>query len=383
VRVAEPGDRDYKDRMSPLRYRDFRLLLTSTVVVFTGFTLLLSVVPLWTVRVGAGAFAAGASTGAFMATTVSAQLAVPWLVVRLGYAKVTALGALLLGLPAPLLYFATDWPGVLAVSLVRGLGFGLVTVCGSALVAELLPRSTLASGSGWYGFAVGLPQLAGLPVGTWAAEHWGFLPVFLVAAALPLLGLVPALRLPDIRGEADETQWLPTVRATWRPWLVMISGSIGFGSLVTFLPLMLTGPAVAAALFAAPAGSLVSRWAAGLLGDRLAGAGRMLTAGLLLCALGLGWLALTPGGVPAVVAVALFGVGFGVVQNDSLVVMFATARTGPASVAWNVAYDAGTGVGALVVGAIVAGTGYPGAFGLLAALAVVLLPVAWRSRHAG
>ncbi|WP_246258005.1 MFS transporter [Amycolatopsis anabasis] len=372
--------------MSPLRNRDFRLLLIGAAAVFAGIFLLLPVVPLWVVRQGAGEAAAGASTGVLMASTVAAQFAVPWLVARFGYPKVTMLGALLVGAPAPLLVVAADWPAVLSVSLVRGLGFGLMTVCGSALVAELLPRTALANGSGLYGVAVGLPQLAGLPAGTWAAEHWGFPLVFLVAGALPLLGAVPFALLPAIRAErANGTHWLATVEATWRPWLVMISGSIGFGSLATFLPIVFSGsPGIAStALFAAPAGALVARWLAGVLGDRISGAGRMLPYALALCALGLGVLALsTHSGIPAVAAVAVFGLGFGVLQNDSMVVMFATAPTGPASVVWNVAFDAGTGAGAVVVGALVATIGYPGAFGLLASLAVVLLPVAWAARRA-
>ncbi|WP_040406034.1 MFS transporter [Amycolatopsis nigrescens] len=368
--------------MSPLRDRHFRLLLLATVAVFSGFALLLSVVPLWVVRQGAGELAAGGATGGFMATTVAAQLIVPKLVDRLGYGHVTGFGALFLAVPAPLLIVATDWPAIWAVSLVRGIGFGLVTVCGAALVAELLPRETLARGSGLYGAAVGLPQLVGLPAGTWMAEHWGFTPVFLIAAALPLAGLLPIAGLPAVcPAKPHGAHWLSTVDATWRPWLVLLSGAVGFGSLVTFLPIVLTGsPGVAsAALFAAAAGALVSRWAAGLLGDRLAGTGRMLPIALLLTAAGLAGVAATVSGGGSgwvLAAVTVFGLGFGVLQNDSLVAMFARAPTGPASVVWNVAYDAGTGLGAVVVGAIVAGAGYPIAFGVLAALAVVLLPAA-------
>lgn len=375
--------------MSPLRSRDFRLLLIATTAVFSGFALLLPVVPLWLVRQGAGDFAAGWSTGGFMAATVAAQLTVPGLVARLGYPKVTAVGALLLGAPAPLLLVTRDWPGVLAVSLARGIGFGLVTVCGAALIAELLPRAALARGSGLYGFAVGLPQLVGLPAGTWAAEHWGFGQVFLVATVLPMLGLVPLALLPPITAEVQaRTGRSSTVRFIWRPWLVMLGGAVGYGSLVTFLPIVLSGTAGAgpAALFAAAAGALVSRWAAGHAGDRLV-PGRMLAWALAACVLGLAGAAPATGhgqvGAGVVVAAAVFGIGFGVVQNDSLVVMFAGAGAGPASVAWNVAFDAGTGLGAIAVGAAVSRTGYPAAFLLPAAFGLVLLPIAGWVRRSG
>ncbi|MGH3431496.1 MAG: MFS transporter, partial [Thermocrispum sp.] len=61
-----------------------------------------------------------------------------------------------------------------------------------------------------------------------------------------------------------------------------------------------------------------------------------------------------------------------------LVSMFARTTAARASVAWNVAYDAGQGLGAVAVGALVAVSGYPVAFGCLGVLALALLPVVLR-----
>ncbi len=87
--------------------------------------------------------------------------------------------------------------------------------------------------------------------------------------------------------------------------------------------------------------------------------------------------------IVAVVAVAVFGVGFGVVQNDALVAMFARSPAATASVSWNVAFDAGQGLGAVVVGAIISASTAGAAFALLAVWAVVLLPVAWKAGRSG
>lgn len=110
----------------------------------------------------------------------------------------------------------------------------------------------------------------------------------------------------------------------------------------------------------------------------------MLPGALLACGLGLlGIAVLTAHPVLAVGAVSLFGAAFGVVQNDALVAMFARTSAGTASVAWNVAFDAGQGLGAVAVGAVAAQVGFPVAFGVLAVAAFVLLPVAWRARGGG
>ncbi|MFF5988586.1 MFS transporter [Prauserella flavalba] len=373
--------------MSPLRHRNFRLTLLASTAAFSGYALLLPVVPLWAVRQEAGTFAAGASTGVFMASTVLTQFATSAFVRRHGYRAAMLLGALFLGAPTPLLIASAGAWEILGISLLRGIGFGLLTVCGSALIAELLPTGSLARGSGLYGLAAGVPQLAGLPVGTWVAEHWGFPHVFVLATALPLCALVPILLLPRLLprhepGTGSGPRAL--VRATWKPWLPMLAVSTGFGALATFLPIVVSSPASAVALFVTPAVAMLSRWAAGHLGHRLAGPGRMLPGGLAVSAAGLaGFALLADHPVPAVVAVAVFGLGFGVVQNDALVAMFARARAGSASVAWNVAFDAGQGLGAVAVGAIVSWTSFGSAFGLLAAAAAALLPVALLARRNG
>ncbi|ASR39604.1 arabinose ABC transporter permease [Prauserella marina] len=374
--------------VSPLRFRDFRLTLFASAAAFFGYSLLLPVVPMWAVSQGAGPFAAGAATGGFMAATVLAQFAMPSALRRFGYRPVLLAGALFLALPTPLLIVAqgeTAAGVILGISVLRGVGFGVLTVCGSALIAELLPRRLVAKGSGLYGLAAGFPQLFGLPSGTWLAEHWGFAPVFLLATALPLCAVLPFLLLPVLRPRQEpknKSSVAVVVKATWKPWLPMLAVSTGFGGLATFLPIVVASPSSTIALFVAPAAAVLSRWAAGHFGDRMAGPGRMLPAGLAASGLGLlGFALLSSNGPVVVLAVALFGLGFGVVQNDALVAMFARAPAGAASVSWNVAFDLGQGLGAVAVGAIVTGFSFPLAFGLLAVVAVGLLPVAWLARH--
>src|SRR5699024_6778663 len=174
-------------------------------------------------------------------------------------------------------------------------------------------------------------------------------------------------------------------RCSCRPCLATVRGSAVFGSWVSVRRIVFgdTPAPASAALFTATGAILLSRWAAGSLGDRLAGSGRLLPLGVALCVLGMAGLTLasaTHSVALAVAATAVFGLGFGTVQNDALVVMFLRSPAGPASVAWNMAFDGGTGLGAVLVGAIVAGTGYAAAFAALAAITLVLSPLTLRSR---
>lgn len=379
-----------ESRTQPIRHRAFSALLLASVGLFAGFALLVSVVPLWVVSHGAGEFAAGASTGGFMASTVLAQFLMPGLVRRFGYRFMSIAGAILIGMPALLLFPAHAWQPVLAISVVRGLGFGIITVCGSALIAELLPPGSLGRGSGLYGIAVGIPLLAGLPASTWIAQNIGFAPVFVLGAALPTLAIAPLWLMPRHGGgdAGHDRDARAIVSAVWRPWLVMFSGSVAFGAMVTFLPLVFerTPTAAAGALLLMSTTVLGTRWLAGMWTDRSAQTGSLLVFGLAGTSLGLLGLATTQAvgwqaAVLGVVFVGLYGAGFGIVQNDSLVSMFARVKAAPASVAWNVAFDAGQGAGAVAVGALASTSSYAVAFGCLGAFAAFLLPLAVKSRR--
>ena len=61
----------------------------------------------------------------YMAVTVGTQLLVPAMLRRVGHRPVLVAGSLLLGLPTPLLALTAELGPVLAVSAVRGIGFGM------------------------------------------------------------------------------------------------------------------------------------------------------------------------------------------------------------------------------------------------------------------
>jgi MFS family permease len=369
--------------------RAFLLLMGTTVLSFGSFTLLLPVVPLQVSELGGGSVAVGACTAVFMAATVAVQLRTPSLLRTRGHRWVLVTGCALLGVPAlvlPLVGAGFGVLGVLAVTAVRGCGFGLLTVASGALVAELVEPSRLGRASSLYGVAVGLPQLVTLPVGLAVVASHGTSPVLLAGGGLGLAATVLARTLP-----AGPLGAPPPAAGTARlapnevavPVVALTVVALSFGATLTFLPIAAPErpAAVGLALAVLTAAMLVGRGLAGPLAALAGQPGRVLPAGVLLAAAGAAVLALgvAAGGEGALlVGAALFGAGFGVVQNDSLVLLFVRAgpaRRGPASAAWNVAYDAGTGLGAVVLGVVVALAGYPWAFGVTAA-AVGLVGVA-------
>lgn len=365
---------------------------------FASFYLLLSVVPRYAVDGGAGPAGAGLCTGALMLATIAVQPLTPRLLARAGRRRTLASAGALLALPCFLLPWSAEPTVLAALGAVRGLGFGIFVVVSVALVAELVPAGRWGRSMGLYGALVGLAGVIGSPLGLAmarrAAYGWTFVlagcsALLVVAAAAGVGSGRPAPDTPadapadaDAAGRAGAGARAPVraggmLRALGAPFLVEAVSTTAYGVVFTFLPLAAgRGPAWAApaALLVVQLTAALSRWVSGGVIDRHGG-GRLLGPAILTAAVGV-----TAGAAPGdpvvmIAGMALFGAGFGVIQNAALVVTLHNARDfglGVGSVTWNLAFDAGTGFGAAGGGLVAEAAGGTGAVFLTASLLLAL-----------
>ncbi|MEV6930476.1 MFS transporter [Dactylosporangium sp. NPDC051485] len=372
-----------------------RPLLLRSVSIFgtsVGFYLPLSVVPLLAKQGGAHG-GAGLGTVALLLATVAGELVTPRLTARIGYRWALALGLTLLGGPTLVLAADGGQYTIIGVSIVRGLGFAICTVAGGALNAAIMPAERRGEGLAVVGLVSGVSSLLALPAGVWVAAQWGFGPVFVATAVITLLSLLSLLSVPGLpdraalAGAHEHRGLLAGLRrpAFNRPATIFAASTAAVGVLVTFLPLAIADrPAwvAAAALLAQPGAATAARWVAGRLGDRR-GPARLLVPGLALAAAGMAAMALTGSAVAVIGGALVFGAGFGVLQNATLVLMYNRAPVGgelTVSAIWNTAYDLGMAGGALLAGLLVTTAGYPLTFLLTAAAMVPALALAVKER---
>ncbi|MFK5634442.1 MULTISPECIES: MFS transporter [unclassified Ornithinimicrobium] len=379
---------------------------------FSGYAVLLPSAPLWVVEGGSDPGGAGLVNFVLLGSTVATQFAVPALIRRVGWAAALSLGLVLLGAPSLAFGLSSDLGPVLALSAVRGSGFGILTVAASAAAVLLVEPGRRGAAVGAYSLALSLPNVVLMPVGGWVAAQWGFWPVFVIGA-LPLLG-VPAAHalgrhLPDRAtadpvphpvaaattartGVAGQDQAVPgLLRAVLPATVVLLAVTLAGGAVITFAPQVVdAGWLSAAGLLALGLSSTVVRWRVGGLADRV-GPARLVWPFVLVATVGVGWIAwlvrepLTPAAVvPWVLACAVTGVAYGGLQNLTMLRAFEAAgpgRVGAASAVWNAGFDAGTAVGALLVGWIATGAGFGPGFAVAAVLCLLTLPVALRDRR--
>ena len=358
-------------------------LLGSAALWFSGFALLIPVAPLWVIRGGSDGLGAGLVTGVMMAGTVLAQLSMRRVLPGLGWRWTLILGSGLLGLPA-LGHLATDrLLPVTALAALRGLGFGVVTVCGATAVAAFVEPGRRGRAIGALGLAAAAPQFVLVPVAPWLAERAGFGLVF-VLAVLPALAIPLAWPIARAAGDSDQAPAGGTGggtaaalrRALAGPVAALVVITAAGGAILTFAPHILASPASAFfGLLAFTGAAAASRWVAGGIGDRFgptaAIAPLLFTGALGLAAIGLRADSIhdASGRVLVISGLLLAGIAYGGLQNLTLAQAF-TAAGEPArstvSIVWNLSFDAGTGIGAFATGAIATATSYSAAFAVLA-----------------
>ncbi|SFO51440.1 Predicted arabinose efflux permease, MFS family [Geodermatophilus obscurus] len=370
------------DRTSLWRLPAMRALVGATTLGFASYCLTLASLPAYAVGGGASPETAGVVTAVFLVVTILVQSVVPALTARFGLGVVLAAGLLLLGAPSPLYVLGDGVLWLSGVSAVRGAGFAVLTVLGAVLAAQVAPPERRGESIGLYGLAIAVPNLLAVPAGVALVldGHPGWL-AWLAASPVLALPLVPGLaRSVHWEGGAGSSS-RAAARAALAPSAVLLVVTLAGGGLVTFLPIERPdGVLATTALLVFGVTGALTRWRAGLLADRV-GTGRLMPLALLLGALGLAGVGVGLGTGDAVVlaGAAVFGAGFGAVQNLTLVTAFARAGEGGATAAsalWNASFDAGTAVGALALGLVAAGVGLSWTYVLVAGTLLAALPLA-------
>jgi DHA1 family multidrug resistance protein-like MFS transporter len=280
---------------------------------------------------------------------------------------------------------------LLVVRAAHGLATAVLTPGAFALIGDSAAVDRRARVMGVSGAIIAVAATVGPPLATSLADRAGVGVLFLGAAGLMVLAAV-GFGLWAREGSPPAAAPMEAVAASYlslwtRSGLVTacvaaLALTIGLGTLVTHLPQALVArgdPGARGAVFTVYAVLAVVAMAGplGRVSDRVPGRRGPLAAGLATIGLGMLVLAVVPTLVGAVVGMAVFGLGFGVLfPAAAALVVEATERSerGAAFGVFYGVYSGGVVVGSLMSGALEAwGEGLPFVVG--AAVALVAAPL--------
>ncbi|TDC16929.1 MFS transporter, partial [Kribbella albertanoniae] len=228
------------EQVRPLIDGQFARVLVICLGSGLSMYLLTSVIPLYLAANGSASIGPGLATGAMMLSAVAVELLVPRILARWGYRIVLGLGLVLMGAPALLLLTTSSLPIVVLVCVIRGAGLAINVVAGVALIADLAPAHRRGEALGLYGVIVGIPAVAGLPLGVYLTGVISFDALFVIAAAVALVVLIAATGIADRTStEAPHVKVLGGLRGSGllMPSFVFAAVTLAAGISVTFLPL--------------------------------------------------------------------------------------------------------------------------------------------------
>jgi predicted MFS family arabinose efflux permease len=334
----------------------------------------------------------GLVTAFSAAATVCAELTMPSLLGRVRPGRVFAIALLLLaGSALAHLWLTLSLTTILALAVIRGVGFGAAVVTGAVLVAELAPAHARARALGTMGLVVGLASTVSPSAGLLLLDGLGKAWVFALVGVIALLGSVvvegvdrglPPAHAPTVqvhRGLARPDLLVPVLG------LALLTAT--YGGLVSFAPRILEPVgwgSAASFFFAFGATRSVTRWLGGRAADRF-GARRVVLGGLVCACIGVSLLPLSTSTATVLIGGLLYGAGSGIAQTASFVGMLDQAGLGQVRLVgtlWNLAFDGGVSLGGVLLGVVADVGGYSSVLvgmPVLAFMALLLFGVAWRA----
>ena len=377
----------------PHHGRNLALVIAAMALSFVAQSVTMLAVPLYASALGAPPAAIGLLVATACALPTVFAIPMGRLVTRLGVRRMMTLGAAGMALAPIAVLVAPGFVGLLVLQLLIGTTQLAMGISAQATVAASARGPALERAFGWYTTAASIGQMIGPLVGGLLLDVAGPAAAFAMAAAVPLLALACArfLRVPPgerlaagdspfgYRAQARLLRGNPAVQAAL---VLTVAVLLAIGSHAAFFPVYLEGLAVPATVIGALlslralASTLVRplmAWAVRLAGGRA----RAMAACVGAMALGVGLTGLVGGVVTLGLLAILIGIGAGLGQPLSLVVLseHVPAAERPSALGLRLTFNQGTQlVAPLALGAVAQFSGYGPMFVFAGAL---LLGVLW------
>lgn len=349
----------------PLWGRDFIFITLANLFIFLGFQMLLPTLPVYVKFLGGSDASAGLVVGMF---TVASLLIRPFT----GHAldvygrKGIFLGGLVLFAVCVWGYmWAPSLLILMAIRFIHGFGWGLSSTAASTVAADIIPKSRLGEGMGYYGLAGTLSMALAPALGLYLLNRFNFDILFIVSAVMVAIAIVIAnlIKYHNVTWHVGQAKANLIERTALRPALVVFFITMTFGGIVAFLALyaLQLGISNIGPFFTVYALALaVSRPLAGRIADQR-GFDVVVIPGIIMVAIAMVLLSRAQSLPGFLLAAMVYGAGFGAVQPSLqalAIVLSPPQRRGAANATFFSGFDLGIGLSSIMWGAVAEVTGY-------------------------
>ncbi|HHV65236.1 MAG TPA: MFS transporter [Peptococcaceae bacterium] len=358
----------------PLWTKNFILIMLVNLFVFLSFQMLLPTMPLYVEKLGGTEDIVGLVTGVFTITAVGLRPFAGRALDTQGRKRVYFLGVSIIILSILGYSLVPTIIMLFIFRMLHGIGWGLGSTATGTIATDIIPKTRLGEGMGFYGLTTVVSMAVAPALGLQVVSLWGFSYLFYISGALAVLGVIVALFIKYqlvnfktgqgvLSEQENPTRPALLEKSAYKPTLIIFFVTLTYGSVVTFIALYAAEFNIAniGIFFTVYALTLfLARPTFGKIADRK-GFGYSLIPGLIFVALTMVILFLAQNLFYFIVAAICYGIGFGAVQPSlqaMAVYKVPPYRRGAANGTFMSGFDLGIGIGSMLWGFVAKYTDY-------------------------
>ena len=355
--------------------------------------MLMTGIPLYAIHLGGNNSISGLLFGLFMAAAILFRPLFGTLIDDKSRRMVLIIGCMISTVISLSYVLAFSIGILLLVRSLHGIGFSATTNASGTIVSDIVPRSRLAEGVGYFGLSITLATAVGPALSLLLIQHYNFNILFLASSIISFIALCCGFfidyekKKPDLENKLTEKKEKRRVsdimfeKTALPTALVTIFIFIGMGAIMTFIPtyaLSLGIEDVGLYFTFYSIALLLTRIVGGKLADSY-GETVVIIPGMIMMTLSFVLLAFAASLPSFVISGALYGLGLGFVDpilNAIMIKLCPPHRRGAGNSTLFTAKDIGGGIGAVIWGFISLSVGFRPVY-LYCALSIILALIAY------
>ncbi len=222
---------------------DYVVLLLGAVILFSLFSGLLFILPLYILDIGGGESSVGLAAGIFMFVAVALRPFVGPLVDRYGGKKIMIFGLCVFCLGTFLYILAYKVFSVFILRAIQGAAWGGLVAAVYTLAAVMAPKTRQAEALGYFALVTSLGSSIGPALAEFIKENYSFFSTFNTLGVLTLVCLFLFFKL-KVQEPVAATQKDPgqkqsfIVKAVLMPSIIGMMTTMSFGTIMSFMSIL-------------------------------------------------------------------------------------------------------------------------------------------------